>query len=83
MDDILDYDIETFDELLKSVLRINYHEKTEHAWTLMVASQADQKTMKKWVGQWAKILRGGEDSVGQEKQQGNLDEFLTLMGSGF
>ena len=81
MDYILDFDIETFNELLQSVLRVDYHEKTENAWTMMIAAQADSKAMKKWVGQWSKILRGG--GAEQEKQKGNLDDFLNLFGGGF
>jgi len=81
LDHVLDFDIETFNELLESVLRNEYHEKTERAWTALVAANGDSKKMKEWVGQWAKILRGKASD--QEQQAGNLDEFLQLFGSGF
>ena len=83
LDTVLDFDVETFNELLESVLRNQYHEKIESAWTAMVAAQGDHKGMKKWVDQWAKVLRGGEKSAGQEAQGDNLDEFLNLFGGGF
>lgn len=84
LDDVLDFDIETFNELLESVLRNEYHQKTESAWTAMVAAQGDHKGMKKWVSQWGKILRGGVGSSDQDKQEdNNLGAFLDLMGSGF
>lgn len=84
LDDVLDFDIETFNELLESVLRNEYHQKTESAWTAMVAAQGNQEGMKKWVAQWGKILRGGQESTEQGQQtENNLDAFLDLMGSGF
>lgn len=84
LDDILDFDIETFNELLESVLRNEYHQKTEKAWTDMIAAQSSTKTMSKWVGQWAKALRGGQESSDKDQQAaGNLDDFLKLVGSGF
>lgn len=83
LEDILDFDIETFNELLEAVLRTEYHQKTEAAWTSMVAAQGDHKAMKKWVGQWSKILRGGASASEQQEQGGNLDDFLKLVGSGF
>lgn len=81
LETILDFDIETFNELLESVLRNEYHQKTEAAWTMMVAAQGSQKSMKQWVGQWSKILRGGASQ--KDQQAGNLDDFLKLFGSGF
>ncbi len=81
MDYILDFDLETFNELLESVLRTEYHEKTEAAWTMMAAAQGTHKAMKSWVGQWAKILRGGA-SQKEEAQSGNLDDFLSLFDKG-
>lgn len=83
LDDILDFDLETFNELLESVLRNEYHQKTEAAWTAMIAAQSTSKEMKKWVGQWSKILRGGSEASAQDKQVGDLDEFLKLFGGGF
>jgi len=80
---ILDFDIETFNEMLESVLRVEYHEKIERAWTMMVAAQGDQKSMQKWVGQWSKITRGGAQGVAQDKQSNNLDAFLSAFGGGF
>ncbi len=78
---VLDFDIETFNELLESVLRNEYHEKIERAWTGMVAAQGAHKDMKNWVSQWTKILRHS-DADEKEKQSGNLDDFLKLFGSG-
>lgn len=80
---ILDFDIETFNEILESVLRVEYHEKIERAWTMMVAAQGDHKSMKQWVGQWSKITRGGESGVEQDNQANNLDAFLKAFGGGF
>lgn len=84
MEYILDLDLETFNELLESMLRTEYHQKTEQAWTMMVAAQGDHKAMTNWVGQWAPILRGGISSTKQESaSNGNLSEFMDMMGTGF
>ena len=82
LDWILDLDIEAFGRLQETVLRVEYHQKTEAAWTHMVAAQGGHDDMKKWVAQWSKVLRGGA-SEKQEQEKGNLNDFLELFGSGF
>lgn len=69
-------DILTFNALLTSVLRITYNQRTEAAWTAMIAAQGTQKSMKDWVKPWAKI-GGGKES------KGNLAGFLALVGKGY
>lgn len=82
MEYILDFDIETFNELLESVLRNEYSQKTEAAWTAMVAAQGSHKAMKSWVGQWKKIMH--REVAETDPQDNNLREFLDMFsGKGF
>ena len=69
-----DLDILTFNALLTSVLRVTYSQRTEAAWTAMIAAQGTQKSMKDWVKPWSK--------VGGKEQKGNLAGFLALVGKG-
>lgn len=80
LDSILDLDHETFDEMFNSVLRIEYLEKTEHAWTMMIAAQGRHDSMKKWVGGWSTLT---EADTSTKQPQNQLDEFLKLFGGGF
>jgi len=80
LDAVLDLDHETFDELFNSVLRIEYLEKTERAWTMMIAAQGGHDNMKKWVGGWATLT---EADASTKQAPNQLDDFLKLFGSGF
>lgn len=70
-------DILTFNALLDSVIRVNYTQKTEDAWTNMIASQGTQKSMKDWVKGWQKLV-----SKGKQKKN-DITKFLSDFGKGF
>lgn len=70
---VLDLDVLTFNALVETLLRMEYHEKIEMAWTLMVASQGREKDMRKWVARW-------EDIAGL-KRAGTARDFLKDFGS--
>lgn len=59
---------------MEALLRQIYMEKTEEAWTQMIASQGDSKSMKKWVGQWHRLI------YGKKKQGNDLAAFLRDLG---
>lgn len=76
---VLDLDHETFDELFESVLRLEYLDKTERAWTMMVAAQGRHENMKQWVAGWTGLTKPGTKGAGKENQ---LNDFLKLFGDG-
>ena len=78
MDYILDLDVETFNELVESCIRIEYMEKQEAAWTAMIAAQGRDKDMKKWTRQWDKIIYGANT---KPKDVGDLNAFIREVGS--
>lgn len=83
LDTVLDFDVESFSALLEALLRIEYREKIEMAYTLQVATQGTGKDLKKWVGQWKKLLNGGrKKQPKQSKDVGDLGDFLKLVGGG-
>lgn len=71
-------DILTFNALLSSVIRVTYNQRTEAAWTAMIAAQGTQKSMKDWVKGWARLMGKGDD-----KKNGDLGAFLKQVGKGF
>jgi hypothetical protein len=81
LDAVCDLDIETFNELFGAVIRIEYIEKTEAAWTTMVAAQGDHKSMKKWTGQWTGLIQDEDPQKAQGA--GDLNAFLDRFGGGF
>lgn len=69
-------DILTFNALLSSVMRVTYDQRTEAAWTSMIAAQGTQQAMTKWVKEWAK-------ATGRVKQgKDDLKAFLRDFGGG-
>lgn len=81
MEQILDLDYEMFDQCIQSMLRIQYHDKTEAAWTAMIAAQGKHDSMKDWVAGWEAAL-SGKDAT-QEGVRRDQARFFELMGSGF
>lgn len=75
LSEIGDLDLLTFNALLTSVIRVTYIQRTEAAWTAMIAAQGQQKVMEKWVKQWAK-------QAGQETKSSGLADFLKAFGGG-
>lgn len=73
---VLDMDLLTFGALVEVLLRVDYREKTEAAWTMMIAAQGQEKNMKSWVGNWAKIT-----SRQTEKKRGSAADFLKKYGA--
>jgi len=71
---VLDLDMARFNAAVESVLRLKYRDKTEDAWTAMIAAQGEQKTMKKLVKAWTPVT--GEHVDDQA-------EFLKRVGGGF
>jgi hypothetical protein len=47
----------SFDELVKSAIRVSYQEKVESAWTAMIAAQGDKKTMTRYLDPLVKFAR--------------------------
>jgi len=80
LDAVLDLDHETFDELFESILRLEYLDKTERAWTMMIAAQGRHDNMKKWVAGWNGLTKSGVEDVGEANQ---LNDFIKLFGDGF
>jgi hypothetical protein len=77
LESIAQLDLLTFDALLSSVMRVTYTQRTEQAWTAMVAAQGTQKSMEGWLKRWAKITK-----MDKETKKG-LAEFLGEFGGGF
>lgn len=69
-----DLDILTFNALLSSVIRTTYNQRTEAAWTAMIAAQGTQRSMQKWVKAWEKAVTGGGET------KGDLGAFLKQVG---
>lgn len=72
---VADLDILTFNALLSSVIRVTYNQRTEQAWTAMIAAQGTQKSMKAWVKGW--------DQARGQKTKGDITDFLKKFGGGF
>lgn len=69
-------DLLTFNALLTSAMRVTYNQRTEAAWTAMIAAQGTQKSMAKWVKGWQK-------ATGQDRQRkAGITEFLRDFGGG-
>jgi hypothetical protein len=52
LDYVMDLDLPSFDSLVQSMNRLTASDKTEQAWTSMIAAQASGKEMKKWAKRW-------------------------------
>ena len=76
LEEIGDLDLLTFNALLTSVIRVTYIQRTEAAWTAMIAAQGQQKDMDKWVKQW-------REASGEKKKSGGMSDFLKAFGGGF
>lgn len=68
-------DMLTFNALLSSVLRVSYQQRTEAAYTSMLAAQGTAKAMKDWVKGWAKV-------TGEKPSKAGMAEFLKAFGAG-
>lgn len=77
MDDVLDLDLLTFGALVEVLLRVDYREKTEAAWTMMIAMQGKEKDMKKWTNHWARLTTNKS-----KKNVGSAADFLRDYGGG-
>lgn len=82
LDAVLDLDVDTFNDMVEASLRVEYMDKIEHAWTLMVAAQGKDSDMKKWTKRWKDVIYG-KDGAASDPTVGNLNDFIKAFGSGF
>lgn len=74
LEGVLDLDVVTFNALVVGVVRVEYRDKAESAWTAMIAAQGKEKDMRKWLRQW-------EEAAGTKKS-GTASDFLRDFGRG-
>lgn len=60
---ILNLSFDQFRSLYDSCERLDATEKRINAWTMMVATQANHKAMKKWSKLWDTIIEGTDDDA--------------------
>ncbi len=60
---ILSLSFEQFRSLFATCERLDANEKRLNAWTMMVATQATDKTMQKWAKRWDSIIEGMDNDA--------------------
>lgn len=80
LDDVLDLDIDTFNGIFVAFIRIDYQEKIENAWTMMVSTQCQPKELKRWTAAWRNVIEG---AGGEKPKTRGLNDFLKDFGADF
>lgn len=68
-------DFKSFYALHRQVTRLFYANKLEEAYTLMIAAQGNEKTLKEWVKPWREFYES-------DSGVGNADDFLARFSKG-
>lgn len=76
VDDMLDMDVLSFNDLLESAARLDAIDKADNVYGMLMASQGEGKQVLKWVKQT--YLQ----PTGQQESEANTDEFVKRFGGG-
>lgn len=80
---LVDLDMANFGALIEAATRIHYLEKTEGAYTAHFAAQAKTKQLKKWVGQWKRLIQRKKLASSKGPAKNDQEDFLKRFGKGF